>query len=107
MTTTDQQIADLESRIKPLASLLEGLRAVKRKEDSVEFVRVNKITKEDVERPDGDDKPWFFDICKFARWMRDNNCQRRFCTWNGRIYFTSDILTGRMPGTPGLIEDVL
>jgi len=107
MSTTDQQIADLEARIKPLMSLLEGLRAVKRKEESVEFVRVNKITKEDVERPDWEGRPYLWNIYDFANWMRDNNCQRRFCTWNGRIYFTSDILAGLMPDTPGLIEDVL
>lgn len=103
--STSEQIADLERKIQPLIAKLEKLRTQKRNEDSIEFIRVNGITADDVELSSGDGKPWFFEIRGFIEWLRVNS-KKRFAEWNTRLYFSSDLLAGRMPETPAYIEHV-
>lgn len=101
-----EQIAQLDMQIAELSQLRRRLADADRKLASQEFIRVNRITKDDVEPPEGDGKPWFGHISEFIQWMKEKSCHKRFASWNGQIYFTSDLFAGKMPATPALMEDV-
>lgn len=101
----ENEIENLEKEIKPLNSKLNSLHHQKRNLMSKEFIRVNNITKDDVEFYTGDeDKPYFFCITNFIEWLKRNS-NKRFAEWNGGIYFQSDLKAGRMPeATPAFVE---
>jgi len=103
--STSEQIADLERQIQPLAATLRILHVQKSNKDSIEFIRVNRITADDVELSSGDDKPWFGNVISFIIWLRANT-KKRFAEWNSRLYFTSDLLANRTLETPGRLEHV-
>jgi hypothetical protein len=107
MTTIENlnaEIASIEAQIRPLASRLETLRRQKRDEESRAFIAANAIKREEVETPDGADKPWFGTVMEFARWMRTHGMQKPWAAWNGRIYRTSDLVLNRMPDSPALVD---
>ncbi len=74
--------------------------------NSREFIRVNRITADDVQDDRGDGMPWFGDVYSFGKWMKEEGCSKRFYTWNGRLGFTSDIVAGRFIATEALAEHV-
>ncbi len=103
---TQEQIQELEQRIAPLVQQLETLRRLKAKEDSAEYIRVNKITKEAVQLSSGDDETWFGMVPDFSEWLKSTGCTKRFAEWNERIYFTADLIAGRMPESPATIHEL-
>lgn len=56
---TNLEILNLEKELKPLMERLRQQRSLLSKLESEEFIRVNKITKEDVEFSSDDGKPYF------------------------------------------------
>lgn len=73
---------------------------------SRKFVSANNITSADVWNPDSESE-WFGIIWNYAQWIKQQPESRRFVAWNGRLYFTSDIVAGKMPETPGLAAHIL
>lgn len=90
------EIGKLQAELQPL---LERARILSRElEDceSIEFIAANKIKKSEVQMSRGDGIPFHGDIYSFSEWMKKTNCQSDWCEWNGRIYRTSDAITGRI-----------
>lgn len=101
------EIERLSANIAPTVREISRLNGELRKAKSVEFIRANGITKDQVELSDGEGKPHFMIITSFIDWMKQNNCQKRWAEWNTRIYSTSELFGGRMdPEAPGLMEDM-
>lgn len=99
------KIEGLRKEVEPILKRIRELTQEKQTIASKEFICINKLTKRNVEMSSGDDKPYFGLIRDFIGWMRDNNCTKLCAEWNGTIYFTSDLLAGRMPhDMPGRIE---
>jgi len=64
--------------------------------ESAEFIRVNGITLDSIQRCDDDGMPWMGDIHRFSEWCKENT-KKPWCCWNGFIYRTDDIQKGRLP----------
>lgn len=92
----EAEIADIAAKLKPLGERIEELERVKRKLVSRNWIAANNVTRDQVELSDGDDKPFFCDVFEFGKWMKENNVKKRFCEWNGLIYFTAEIIAGKM-----------
>ncbi len=102
---TEQKIDELRAKITPLMAELEQLQRQNAVEKSREFIRVNNITRDDVEHNEGEGKP-FFQVCwAFGDWLKANS-KKRFAVWNDRIYFTSDLIAHRMPDTLANIHEL-
>lgn len=92
----EQEIANTQNQIAPLKQKLDKLIRERNTVKSKLFIKINNITLENVEMSSGEGKPWFSTIMDFAKWMRKNGITKRFCEWNGTIYFTAEILNGKM-----------
>ncbi len=101
----ETEIKTVEAEIAPLSANLVQLRRELSRLKSKEFIRVNEIKKEDVESPDGEDRPWFGDAYSFGKWMRKNST-RPWCSWNGILVRSSDLKNGDFRQTAGLVEDL-
>ena len=104
--STQDEIDALTAQIQPLAQELERLVQKKRSEDSLEFIRVNRITKDDVWTREAQGTPFFNTVWQFANYLKTKTEQRRFTEWNDIIYFTSDLMAGRMPDMPATTSDL-
>lgn len=103
----DAEIADVTSAIKPLSNRLEALKRERIHLLSRNWIAANGVSIENVELSSGDGKPYFGIAYKFIEWLKANST-KRFCEWNGRIYYTSEMITGRMDydSSPALLDDV-
>lgn len=81
--------------MEPLQQEMVRLKRALQKAESLEFIRVNKITKSSVQLSDGEDLPWMGDVWQFGKWLKDNS-DKPWCAWNGLIYQSSEIINGRM-----------
>lgn len=93
----DNELARIESQVKPLLATMDALRRQRRELASKAFITANGITKADVELSSGDGKPWFGMVQEFVKWLKTQSSHKRFAEWNETIYFTTDLLAGRMP----------
>ena len=99
------EIAELEKRSESVNRALrvcrENLRALKAKE----FIRINKITMDDIEMPEGDGKPYFHTIDAFIDWLRKNST-KNWAVWNTQLHRASDLLAGRWTDSGVYVGDV-
>lgn len=101
------ELASIAEQMRPLAARCEVLNRELRKLLSQRWIAVNGVTKANLQLSAGDGVPCFSMLNNFAKWLRNTNCTKRFCEWNGTIYFTSEIIGGRMdPNATGRVEDV-
>lgn len=101
------ELGEVAKQLQPLLQRQTELQHEQARLESLAFIAINKVTRESIELSSGDGKPWLFDIGSFASWMKDNRCDKRFCEWNGRIYFTAEIIAGRMePNAPGRMSEL-
>lgn len=89
------EISAIDSTMKPLKDRRRQLIEDATRLKSLAWIDANGVKLEDVELSDGDGKPWFGDINTFAEWLKANS-KKRFCEWNTGVFFTSDIIAGRM-----------
>lgn len=102
----EAEILILKEKIKPLTHRLSVLKTQLGRERSKEFIRVNGITLENVEKSDGQDKPFFGHVYKFGHWL-EKHSEKPWAEWNGRLYLTSELARGLMdPAACGLLSDV-
>lgn len=94
------ELEPLQRRVRELQSIEDDLR-------SRNFIEVNKVTRDQLQLSKGDGVPWFGYFKAFGDWLAATNSTKRFCEWNGRIYFTSEVIAGRMEyDAPGRADDV-
>ena len=98
----NREYLDLQFRMKPIQDRMDEIS--RRKEDvlSRQFIAENGITRQQVEMS-SDTGEWFYTIDSFSKWLLVNS-DKKWAEWNGRIYYTSDILDGRMPIMPGMVK---
>lgn len=98
------EIASITKQIQPLSSRLLELQQLKRAHRGRAWIEANGVRLEDVELSNRDDLPYFGHVSKFAEWLRKNS-RKRFCEWNTVIYFTREIVIGKMdPDAPATME---
>lgn len=103
----ENEIAMIDEKLKPLQERRAALERELRRLRSVEFIRVNKVTRDQIEMSSGDGKPYFGHFQSFGKWLDKTDCQKRFCEWNGEIHSTSEAKQGRFyTHNPGRVEDV-
>lgn len=73
---------------------------------SQKFIADNGIRKADVQLSNGEGMPYFLTVTGFAKWISHHPPMKRWAEWNGAIYHTTDLLSGRRLDMPGRIEDV-
>lgn len=91
------QRCEIDAKIGKIERQLDDYR-------SREFIRVNHITKDDVFVPEA----WcgtFWQLSKHILNNRGIKCCR-FCEWNGRLHYTSDVAVGKFAPTHAKIGDV-
>ncbi len=98
-------VAELDAQIAKLTAERNRLQHVADKNASIEFIRVNQITRDKVQMSSGQGVPWYGTLAEFGRWCRDRS-DRNWAEWNGRLHHMSDIIKGRMSDLPGKLEDV-
>lgn len=101
--------ADIEltsKEIRPLEEKLNRLKRELREAKSREFIRANGITMDQIQEFQGDGIPWFGMFREFGRWMKETDCQKRFCNWCGCLHFTAKAKEGWTICTDGRIEHV-
>lgn len=104
--TLEQEIEELQNKLKPLIELKAKRMRQLDKEKSKQFIQLNKITKDSVQDCDEDGLPYFGMISTFANWLRVNS-DKSWCSWNGIIYSANEIVSGRMDrDAVGRYEDV-
>lgn len=104
----EAKIAHVEGQLKPLIQQKSELSSMLAKLCSEEFIRVNRITLEDVQRRDSEfcGGVRHGHISNFGEWLKQTNCPKPWCEWNTMLYRTSDIIAGRMPESVARLEDV-
>ena len=102
--------AAIDARAAMLAPQLKELDELRRQYDeavSREWIAANNVTPDRLQRSDAKDLPWFGTVQEFARWMKESGCTAMWAEWNGRIYSTAELMSGRMSReAPGLAEHV-
>jgi len=99
----EHDIDNNRKNLQPLLRQQDELRRELQKAKSQEFIRVNNITIDDVELSDGPE--WYGHVTEFID-KKLKISAKRFAEWNGRIYFRTDLVGGRMPDMPARIEDL-
>lgn len=98
-----REIAALEIELKPLLDRMATLRRKEREALSREFIAANQITRDQVETSYGNEKLWFGTAWEFGKWIAANS-NKRWAEWNGQIYHAADLVNGRMPDMPGMVD---
>ncbi len=99
-------LEDLNAQISKLTAERDRLQRAADKAASIEFIRVNRITRADVQMSSGKGIPWSGDIGTFGRWCALHST-KRWAEWNGAIQHMSDVVHGRWSSeTPGRMEDL-
>ena len=99
-------IQTLEAEIQPLLQKLTGLRRQLETAESREFIAANGITRAEIQLSSGPGVPWFGDVGTFGAWLKAQPSVKRWAEWNGRVFHSADLISGRMPRTPALFEHV-
>ena len=102
----DRELAELAGKVRPITARMADLWRDRRRLCAAEFIRANNVTRDQIEMSSGDDRPWFGRATEFGRWMREQGTSKRFCEWNGRVYFSADVMAGRLPDAPAAVSDV-
>jgi len=102
----EAELQSIDDQMRPLRARAATLKNELRRLRSLAFIEANNVTIDDVELSSGDGKPWFGHINSFAAWLRQNST-RRFCEWNGQLYFTAEIIARRMdPNAMGRMAEL-
>ena len=103
-----QQLADLQSQVKPLTLKMGVLQGELAELESAVFIAANDIHKGDVEFSNGVDRPYFRTVSDFKSWLLPRRPNvKPWVEWNGRILRTSDLIEGSaVLCAPGRIEDL-
>jgi hypothetical protein len=102
LAAEDDLLREFQQTEKALREVREAIRTRR----AELFIKANKVTKNDVQLSSGEGVPWFGNIFAFSEWLRGLHSIKRFCEWNGSIYFSSDMLNGRLTKTGVRVEDV-
>lgn len=98
-------LENLEIKLEILLELKKEAEELLVQEKSIEFIQDNRISIHDVQR---DDEPWEFTyLGAFALWLQDN-CEKKWCVWDSKIYKTEDLINriALTKGSPGRYEDL-
>ena len=99
------EIEATKAKLEPLMAQMIRLNREQAELESLDFIAVNSIRKQDVELSSGDDKPWFGTAWEFGKWLASNS-KKVWAEWNGRIYHTTDLVNRRMPDMKGRSDDL-
>lgn len=101
-------IAALDTRLAPLLAERDALKRQYDEARSREWIAANSVTRADVICSDEKGAPYHGNLWNFCDWIRTSGRKERWAEWNGRIYSSAELMTGRMePDAPGRYEDVL
>lgn len=96
------KIEVIENCILELTNQRDALIRHKEEQESKEWISINNITLEDIERPEF--QHWHISL--FIEFLKGKDNCKKFCEWNGRIYYTNDVIQNIHVMTPGLFKDV-
>lgn len=102
----DRELAAIQEQLRPLWKRREQLTAERDQLLSRQWIEINGVTPANTQssNPPG---VWFSHIEDYRRWLSEQSTPKQFCEWNGRIYFTSEILAGRIDqNAPARIDDL-
>lgn len=97
IASLDTQISAIQATMAPLVEQRDSLDYARRRLLSREFIASHGITSRNVELSTVPDRKCFWHLVEFIAWIKEHPPYKRFSEWNGRIYFTSDILNGDLP----------
>ena len=98
ITAINLELIDLQAQFSVLHKRISDLQRTKREIESQEFIRVNRITRDQVEHRDHQGgKNWFGTAWDFAQFLKNKGSTKPWVDWNGLIYHSSDFLRGYMP----------
>ncbi len=113
MTATAQKLdarsallSKLEAEALPLNQTIALLRVEVMQLRSIYYIESNGITRSNTEITSEPGCHWHAHLDKFIEWLALQPDPKPWSDWNGLIYKTSDLLTGRMPETPARVRDL-
>jgi hypothetical protein len=102
------ELEEVGAKLKPLLGQRETLQRAISKAMSLEWIAANNVKREDIITPDDKDLPYFGDLKRFSEYLVGTNCQKKWATWNGKIYNAAELKLGRVDwdNSPGQLDDV-
>ncbi len=97
ITDIDNELAEIRQQLEPLNKRAEELNRTKRRLKSEMWIEANNVTKDKVQLSSGNGVPWCGVVTKFGEWLATLTDPKPFAEWNETIYFTHDLINGRMP----------
>lgn len=90
------------AEILPLQKELSAIESELREQQSRQWIAANAVTKGQVQRCEMDSCGGKYHnvFWQFVEWMRETNCPKTWCEWNGMIYSVAEAMRGKM--TPGI-----
>ncbi len=103
----DKELAEIRQQLEPLHKRAEELNRTKRLLKSKMWIEANNVTKDKVQLSSGDGVPYHGVVTEFGKWLATLADPKPFAEWNETIYFTHDLINGRMPhGMPATIHEL-
>lgn len=104
----EAELASIRGQLAPLCARQLWIGQILATARSKEFIRVNGITRADVQR-------WEAKYCEsachwtafdFGEWMKKTNCQKTWCVWNGLLHLSAELMAGRLFESVARYEDI-
>lgn len=103
----ETELAEIAAKMKPLMQRNTLLEAERTRLKSLEWIKANGVTRDQMQLSEEPGIRYFGDIGSFSYWLRATKSTKRFCEWNGRVHLTAEIIAGRFNrDAPGRIDEV-
>lgn len=103
----EAEMAEVDRLRAPLLARMDELVRERAQLRSLQWIQANGCRREDVQFSDAHGLPYFTIFDTFAQWLKRTECPNRFCEWDGRLYFTSEVTAFRFDrNPPGRAEDL-
>lgn len=104
-----KELDKVERELKPLIERRQRIQNALDDALSREWIAACKVTKDKVmtvkEAEESRGSRWFGDVWTFGKWLKENQCDKPWAEWNGRIYNSEELKAGKLSiEAPGMVE---
>ncbi len=101
------EIERVKHKLTPLRRQLESLTRQLAEAESIEYIKVNGITKANTYHPKDPGMPYFNTVWDLADWLKLRGSDLKpWASWNDRIYSSRQLIVGLMPDSVARYDDL-
>lgn len=98
-----RELAAVFSQLQPLQQRHSSLLEQQEQIEADVFIFTHDVKEDEVER----DPTWHGTVWSFVEWIKANRKPpKRFTLWNSHIFWTNDLVSGRLVPTPARTYDL-